>query len=56
MCTIDGKHKNQDIKLQPYHPTCVSIMKLKTIMMNAMSYDVLIGGSSLYPMGFPLNL
>jgi hypothetical protein len=43
------------VKLQQNDPTNGFTMKIKTIVANVMSYDVLIGEAILYPMGFTLG-
>jgi hypothetical protein len=40
------------VKLQQNDPTNGFTMRIKTIVANVMSYDVLIGGAILYLMGF----
>jgi hypothetical protein len=48
-------HQTFYVILQPYHPTDgSSAMKIKLLVTNAMSYDVLMGGVVLYPIGFTL--
>ncbi len=48
-------HQTLYMILQPYHPTNgSSAMKVKFLVTNAMSYDVLMGGVVLYPTCFTL--
>lgn len=48
-------HQTLFMRLQPYHPTNGSnAMKVKFLVTNAMSYDVLMGGAVLYPTCFAL--
>jgi hypothetical protein len=49
-------HQALCIKLQLNHPIDGSIVKVKAIVTNAISYIVLLGGVVLYPMGFTLDL
>jgi hypothetical protein len=49
-------HQTFYAKLQQNDPTNGFTMKIKTIVENVMSYDVLIGGAILYPMGFTLGV
>ena len=43
------------IHLNPRHTTVSTIIKVKAIVTHALSYDVLVGGVVLYPMGFVLD-
>jgi hypothetical protein len=42
-------------KLNPNHPTNKSTIQVQVVVTNVLSYDVLVWGVMLYPMGFVLN-
>lgn len=47
-------HRTFYVRLQLDHPTNGSMMKIKTIVINAMPYDVFIVGTTLCLVGFTL--
>jgi hypothetical protein len=46
---------NTLVKLNPNHPTNKSTIQVQVVVTNALSYDVLVWGVMLYPMGFVSN-
>jgi hypothetical protein len=46
---------NTLVKLNTNHPTNQSTIQVQVVVTNALSYDVLVWGVILYPMGFVLN-
>jgi hypothetical protein len=48
-------HQTFYVRLQLDHPTNGSMMRMKAIVINAMSYDVFIVGTTLSLMGFTLD-